>query len=38
MDGRAGHLRRSGAARPRLEQNVLITDDGCEILTAAVPL
>jgi Xaa-Pro aminopeptidase len=22
----------------RLEQNVLITDDGCEILTAAVPL
>jgi len=22
----------------RLEQNVLITDDGCEILTAAIPL
>jgi Xaa-Pro aminopeptidase len=22
----------------RLEQNVLITDDGCEVLTAAVPL
>jgi Xaa-Pro aminopeptidase len=22
----------------RLEQNVLITDDSCEILTAAVPL
>ena len=22
----------------RLEQNVMITDDGCELLTAAVPL
>ncbi|MFL5755731.1 MAG: M24 family metallopeptidase, partial [Chloroflexota bacterium] len=22
----------------RIEQNVLITDDGCEILTAAVPI
>jgi Xaa-Pro aminopeptidase len=22
----------------RLEQNVLITNDGCEVLTAAVPL
>ncbi len=33
---RVDELHRFGGVR--LEQNVLITDDGCEVLTAAIPL
>jgi Xaa-Pro aminopeptidase len=33
---RVDELRGFGGVR--VEQNVLITDDGCEVLTAAVPL
>jgi Xaa-Pro aminopeptidase len=35
---RAATAELHGFGGVRLEQNVLITDDGCEILTAAVPL